>query len=125
MKYAIEKYDNFVVIEPMSEVLKGEEAIQLKVEFLLRNNTGHKNIVLDLQHVRQIDESGVRMGVLANRLCKAVGGVFILIEVCEEIYEFLRMCRIEKSFIIRNNVEQAKRFIYHKDGGNHNKGAFL
>lgn len=119
MKYAIERNDNFIIFEPLSEVLEGDDAIQLKVEFLLRNNTGQKNIILDLQNVRKIDESGVRVGVLAHRLCSSVGGLFILTGVSSEIYDFLKMCRVEKTFILLNSVEEGKKYILKKQNKNH------
>lgn len=115
MKYVIDKYDNFVVIEPLSDYLDGIGAAKLKGEFLLRNTAGQRNIVLDMSHVVETDESGIRMGILANRLCRAVGGVFILVGMQEKVREFLRMCSIEKSFLILNNIKEAEAYIFKND----------
>lgn len=115
MKYAIDKYDNFVVIEPLTEYLDGEGANKLKMEFLLRNNSGQRNIVLDMTHVKHTDEVGIRVGILANRLCRTVKGVFVLIEVRESILEFLKLCRLERAFLIMKDIAEAKLYILEND----------
>ena len=75
MKYTIDKHDRYIVIEPLTDVLNAEKAAKLKAELLLRNTTGQRNIVLDLSNVREVDEEGVRIGILANRLCHTIGGL--------------------------------------------------
>lgn len=115
MKYAIDKYDNFVVIEPLTNYLDGQGANKLKLEFLLRNNTGQRNIVLDMTQVERTDETGIRVGILANRLCKSTKGVFILIEVKESVLDFLKLCRLERSFLILQNIADAEKYILEND----------
>ncbi len=76
MKYTIDKHDRYIVIEPHVDVIDADNAAKLKGEFLLRNTIGQRNIVLDMIHVKQTDEVGIRLGVLAHRLCQSVGGIF-------------------------------------------------
>ncbi len=67
MRYTIDKQERYVVIEPLREVIDGVAANYLKGEFMLRNTAGQRNIVLDLNMVKEITEEGVRMGLLAHR----------------------------------------------------------
>ena len=69
MRYTIEKHERYVIIEPLRQLIDAQAAHFLKGEFMLRNTSGQRNIVLDLSQVEAIDEDGVRMGLLAHRLC--------------------------------------------------------
>ncbi len=112
MKFTIEKHERYVVIEPLTECLNGEVAAKLKGEFLLRNTGGQRNIVLDLSQVKTADEQGIRTGVLAHRLCHAVGGVFILCHVCEEVLALLKVAKLDHSFQIVKDLQKAEDIIF-------------
>jgi anti-sigma B factor antagonist len=112
MKYTIDKHERYVVIEPLTKQLNGEVAAFLKGEFMLRNTSGQRNIVLDLSHVEESDEEGIRMGLLAQRLCNTVGGVFILTGVCSQIEDLLRMAGLERNFTIVKSISKAEDLIF-------------
>lgn len=112
MRYTIEKHERYVVIEPLRDHLDGEAAAFLKGEFMLRNTAGQRNIVLDLQHVKDIDFEGVRIGLLAHRLCRAVGGIFVLVAVHENILKKLRMIHLDSYFLIVDSVEEAQDIVF-------------
>lgn len=115
MKFTIDKRENYVIIEPHVPVLNGNVARKLKAEFLLRNTGGQKNIVLNLKRVQSTDEEGIRVGILANRLCRTLGGVFILMGVNDEIYEFIELTLIKRDFFIVKNLKEARRIIEDKE----------
>lgn len=115
MKYTIDKHDRYVVIMPLSSFLNGEVATKLKGEFLLRNTSGQRNIVLDLSQVGETDEDGIRMGIMANRICKSVGGIFVLIGVNEQILNFMKMTHLDRSFIIAKNQNDAEDLIFNNE----------
>ncbi len=112
MRYTIEKHERYVVIEPLCDTLNAEEAAFLKGEFMLRNTSGQRNIVLDLLHVNDIDVDGTRVGLLAHRLCKAVGGLFILTGVQEHVYQMLKVAKLESHFIIAASLSEAEDIIF-------------
>ncbi|MBE8719916.1 STAS domain-containing protein [Sphingobacterium pedocola] len=112
MKYTIDKHERYVVIEPLTKQLNGEVAAFLKGEFMLRNSSGQRNIILDLSNVEESDEEGIRMGLLAQRLCGAVGGVFILTGVCSQIADLLRMAGLENNFTIVKSISKAEDLIF-------------
>ena len=112
MKFTVDKYERYVVIEPLQEKLDGETAASLKGELILRNTGGQRNIVLDLNKVHLTDEKGIRTGLLARRLCKSMGGLFILTNLNEEVKQYIDSLGLDKYLIITSNIEQAKDLIF-------------
>lgn len=112
MKFTVDKHERYVVIEPLSSYLNGEVAAKLKGEFMLRSTGGQRNIVLDLRSVEKIDEAGIRMGLLARRLCKSVGGLFIITGLNSDIVQYLKTVGLDDYFIVAQNVENAKDLIF-------------
>ena len=112
MKFTVEKHDRYVVIEPLTDTLDGQAATNLKGEFMLRNTGGQRNIVLDLRHVTRADEDGLRVGLLARRLCKSLGGYFILTGLNTEVRDFLRLSNLESYFKIVDSLTDAENLIF-------------
>lgn len=112
MKFTVEKGERFVVIEPHASCLNGEVAGKLKSEFMLRNTGGQRNIVLDLSRVTSVDEDGIRTGLLARRLCKAMGGLFILVNIHADVLRFMKSIGLESYFKTAKDVEKAKDMIF-------------
>lgn len=112
MKFTVDKYDRYVVIEPLTNKLNGETAASLKGEFMLRNTGGQRNIVLDLNNVQETDEAGIRTGLLARRLCKSTGGLFILTNLNEPVKNYIASLGLDKYLIITPNIEKAKDLIF-------------
>jgi len=63
-------------------------------------------------HVNDIDADGTRVGLLAHRLCKAVGGLFILTGVQEQVFQMLRVANLESYFIIAASLSEAEDIIF-------------
>ncbi len=115
MRYTIEKHERYVVIEPLRKILDGEAAAYLKGEFMLRNTSGQRNIVLDLNQVEEITEDGIRMGLLAHRLCNTVGGVFILTSLKQSVMNMLNLTQLKSHFLIVNNLSEAEDIIFENE----------
>ena len=112
MKYTIDKHDRYVVIEPLHEVIDAVAANYLKGEFMLRNTAGQRNIVLDLNLVQEISEEGIRMGLLAHRLCQTLGGVFIIINLNPQTEQALKLSHLHKYFTILKSLSAAEDMIF-------------
>jgi anti-sigma B factor antagonist len=115
MRYTIEKHERYVVIEPLCTLLDGEVATFLKEEFMLRNTSGLRNIVLDLSQVNEITEEGLRMGLLAHRLCQAVGGVFILSGLTSGVEQVLKLVQLNTHFIIVRDLSEAEDVLFENE----------
>ena len=112
MKFTVDKHERYVVIEPHRDFLDGEAAAKLKGEFMLRHTGGQRNIVLNLCHVSDADEDGLRMGLLARRLCKASGGLFILTGLNEKLLTLLKVAHMEGYFKTASTVSDAEDMIF-------------
>lgn len=112
MKFTVEKGERYVVIEPLSSLLDGAVATKLKGEFMMRNTVGVRNIILDLNQVEAADEAGIRVGLLARRLCKSTGGLFVLVHVKPEVRQLMDSVYMADRFIFANDVEGAKDLIF-------------
>src|SRR5690606_17743602 len=112
MKFTVEKHERYVIIEPLTDVLDGVAASQLKGEFMLRNTGGQRNIVLNLSQVQRADEDGLRMGLLARRLCKASGGLFILTGLNQELKDILKLAHMSDYFKITSSIAEAENMIF-------------
>ncbi len=112
MRYTIEKHERYVVIEPLCDTLDMEKAAFLKGEFMLRNTAGQRNIVLDLSQVNDIDEDGARVGLLAHRLCKTVGGLFILTGLKAQVIQMLKVAKLESHFVVAASLSEAEDIIF-------------
>lgn len=112
MRYTVEKHERYVVIEPLRDVIDATAAHFLKGEFMLRNTSGQRNIVLDLSQVDNIDEDGVRIGLLAHRLCRSVGGVFILTGLQPEVVQMLKTAKLDSYFRVVSSLSEAEDVIF-------------
>jgi len=112
MKYTIDKHERYVVIEPLREIIDAIAANYLKGEFMLRNTAGQRNIVLDLNVVKEISEEGIRMGLLAHRLCNGAGGDFIIINISPQVEQTLKVLHLDKHFTILKSLSEAEDMIF-------------
>jgi anti-anti-sigma regulatory factor len=112
MRYTIEKHERYVVIEPLISNLDAAAAAFLKGEFMLRNTSGQRNIVLDLSQVQDICEEGVRMGLLADRLCHGADGVFIITGLTSAVKQILKVAHLDAFFTIVKNLSEAEDLIF-------------
>ncbi|WP_353181711.1 STAS domain-containing protein [Parapedobacter lycopersici] len=105
MKFTIDKHEKYVIIQPHVELLDGDTAPKIKSEFLLQNTGGQRNIVLDLSHVLDADSTGLRTVLLAHRLCKAAGGVFIVTHANDPIKKLITVCNLDAVLsIVSDNI---------------------
>ena len=115
MRFTIDKHEKYVIIQPHVEVLDVDNAPKIKAEFLLRNTGGQRNIVLDLSNVLETDSSGLRTVLLAHRLCKAAGGVFILAGANEQIRNLISVCKLEGVLTLVPQTSKAEDLIFMKE----------
>lgn len=115
MKFTIDKHDKYVIIQPHLEILDGDSAPKIKAEFLLRNSGGQRNIIFDLSQVKEADSSGLRTGLLAHRLCKAAGGVFVLACANQQIKSLISVCNLAGVLTLAHNTAEAEDLIFSKE----------
>ena len=100
------------MISPHEEVLDGVTAPKIKSEFVLLNTDGSRNIVLDLSHVKSADASGLRCVLMAHRLCKAAGGVFVICCANESLTQLIELSNLKDVLNIVPTANEAEDLIF-------------
>jgi anti-sigma B factor antagonist len=111
MKYTIDKQDNYATLQLQEENLNALIAPELKSEFIFLRNEGVKNLILDLNHVKYVDSSGLSAILTANRLWKGVGSLILCEIKNESVSRLIEISRLETILTILDKKSDAISFI--------------
>jgi len=111
MDFNIESRDTCTVIQVLTEKLDTHIAPALKSELVLVSGKGEKNIILDLKRCLYCDSSGLSAVLVANRLCKNAGGVFVLCGLNEAVERLITISQLDTVLTITDAVEEAEKLI--------------
>ncbi|HUH18797.1 STAS domain-containing protein [Albibacterium sp.] len=112
MKFTIDRHERYVVLKPHEKVLDGSAAPQVKSEFIRINTDGQRNIVLDLSEVDEVDSSGLRSALMAHRMCKAMGGIFILAHANPAITQLIDICKLDDVLVSVPTIQEAEDIVF-------------
>ena len=111
MDFNIENRDNCTVIQVLNEKLDTHIAPALKSELVIVSGKGEKNIILDVKKCQYCDSSGLSAVLVANRLCKNAGGVFVLCGLNEAVERLITISQLDTVLTITDTVEDAEKMI--------------
>jgi anti-anti-sigma factor len=111
MDFKVEQQPNYTLIRVLHEKLDTHVAPSLKSELVLISGNGEKNIILDLGKCRYCDSSGLSSILVANRLCKNAGGMFVLTGLNDAVERLITISQLDTVLNITMNVEQAVAMI--------------
>ncbi len=112
MKYSIDKQDKYCLLKIDEEKIDSRVAPDLKGQFILMNNEGISNIILDLSATKYIDSSGLSSILVANRLCNNSGGALVLSMISEHVEKMLTISQLIDVLNISESNEEAIEAIY-------------
>ena len=112
MKYSADKQEHYAVLELQEEKLDATVAPGLKGELVMLTNEGTKNIILDLQHVKYADSSGLSALLVGNRLCHGVEGVFVLTNLQESLQKLVNISHLEDVLEIIPTRQEAQEAVF-------------
>src|SRR5690606_19676696 len=112
MKFTIDRHERYCVLIPHNKVLDGNAAPQVKSAFVRINTDGQRNIALDLSEVEEVDRLGLRSALVAQRMCMAMGGVFILVVANAEIIKLIEVCELDVVVISVPALREAEDIIF-------------
>ncbi|MET4080159.1 anti-anti-sigma regulatory factor [Pedobacter sp. UYP30] len=116
MKFSVDKQEKYVVLELQEERFTNEVAPGLKSELYMLNAEGFKHIVLNLASVAECkDAQDLSSLLVGDRLCKSLGGLFVVAGVTSELESIIALSNIFNSIVFVNNVEEAVDFIFMDD----------
>lgn len=111
MKFTIEKEERYCIIKPSEQRLTGSLAPDLKTEYILLINEGHRNIICDLGSVDYCDSSGLSAFLVGDRLCNEKEGKFVITETNEELVKLLRLSQLDTILNVVPTRKEAVDFI--------------
>lgn len=112
MKVTIDRHDKFIVIKPHEKILDGTAAPKIKAELVSANTDGQRNIVLDLVEVQGVDAAGLRSALIAHRLCRSAGGVFIIARANHDILNLIEISHLYQTLICVPTLVEAEDIIF-------------
>ena len=107
MDFKVEQQPNYTLIRVLHEKLDTHVAPSLKSELVLISGNGEKNIILDLSKCRYCDSSGLSSILVANRLCKNAGGMFVLTGLNDAVERLITISQLDTVLNITMNIEDA------------------
>lgn len=114
MSTEILKKEEFTLVKLNSERLDTNNAPDLKAEFVVLNNHGEKNIVLDMSNCKYSDSSGLRSILVGNRLCEDNIGTFILCGLQPDVEHLIKISMLHTVLLITNTVDKAEELLKKK-----------
>jgi anti-anti-sigma factor len=108
MKYTVEKQDEYAVLTLQEENLNSVKAPDLKSELIVLRNAGIKNLILNLEHVKYVDSSGLSAILTGNRLWTEGGNAFVLVGVAHpSVKTLITISRLDSVLNIANTLPEA------------------
>jgi anti-anti-sigma factor len=114
MAFKIENKKLYSLVKVEAERLDTHNAPELKSELVVLNNSGVKNIVLDLRMVKYCDSSGLRAVLVGNRLCEDAIGIFILNGLQPEVDNLIKISMLHTVLLITKTVKEAEKLMSKK-----------
>ena len=111
IKFSVDKQEQYSIVTVDEEKLNSLNAPELKSEFVVLNNEGTSNIILDLSNVSFVDSSGLSAILIGNRLCSNDDGSFVLSNVQENVLKLIKISQLDSILNIAPTQEEAKDLV--------------
>lgn len=112
MEYSLKKEEKYIEIVLKNEKLDAVIAPELKTDFVKFNQSGHKNIILDLSETKYIDSSGLSAILVGNRLCSNEKGTFVLSNINSHVDKLITISQLKSVLNITKTRQEAVDLIY-------------
>lgn len=113
MKFSTDKHEKYVVLKLDEPRFTNDNTPALKSEFILLNAEGYRNIVLDLSAVEECNDSqDLSTLLVGDRLCKAAGGIFVVVGVNNAIANIVKMSNLHQSVTFVKKLDEATDLIF-------------
>lgn len=113
MKFSVDKHDKYVTLKLEEPKFTNDNTPGVKSELYLLNAEGFKNIIVDLSDVQECnDAQDLSCLLVGDRLCKSVGGLFIVTGINDQLEPIIELSNIFQSVTFVNTIEEATDFIF-------------
>ncbi|MFN5183442.1 MAG: STAS domain-containing protein [Bacteroidota bacterium] len=111
MSYQIIKEESYVVVNLTADRLDTLIAPSLKSEFVVLNNDGVKNIIINLESANYCDSSGLSSILVANRLCNGSEGKLVICNLNQPVQNIISISKLDSVLSIAPTLDDAKNLI--------------
>lgn len=111
MNFNTIKNDKFTLIELKVDKLDNTISPLLKSQLVVLNAEGVKNIIINMQDTKYCDSSGLSAILVANRLCKNSGGIFVLSNIQEPIKKLIAISQLDSILNITSTIKEAEELL--------------
>ena len=112
MNFTIEDKGRYTSVTSNVDKLDTSCAPELKSELVYLNKTGVRNAIIDLTNTRYCDSSGLSALLVANRLCKSVGGSLVVCGLQEPVQKLVQISQLESVLSITPTLSEASDLLY-------------
>jgi len=112
MNFTITTEEKYTAIKVHVEKLDTTVAPGLKSELVMLNANGVTNIIIDLSEAKYCDSSGLSAILVANRLCKNLGGIFILCGLQSAVKKLISISQLDTILNITPTFNEAVDYIF-------------
>jgi anti-anti-sigma factor len=111
MNFNITKNDKFTLLDLKVDKLDNTVSPVLKSQLVVLNAEGVKNIIINMQDTKYCDSSGLSAILVANRLCKNSGGMFVLTNIQDPIKKMIAISQLDSILNITPSVKEAEELL--------------
>ena len=115
MNFTIENKGKYTLVKTNVDKLDTTCAPELKSELVYLNKTNVRNVIIDLGATRYCDSSGLSALLVANRLCKSVGGTLVVCALQEPVLKLVQISQLESVLSITPTVNEATDLLFKKE----------
>lgn len=112
MSFEIEKREKYTLIRSKVEKLDSTVSPLLKSELVVINNSGGRNIIIDLSETRYCDSSGLSAILVGNRLCKNANGSFIVCGLQDAVKKLISISQLDTILNITPSFTEAEDMLF-------------
>lgn len=112
MHFSQEKTDNYTILKVLADKLDSLIAPDLKAEFILLNNEGANNIILDLSQASYCDSSGLSSILVGNRLCSGAKGTLVISGLQPAVKKLMSISQLESVLRITPTISEAVDYLF-------------
>lgn len=107
MNFEVDNNDKYTLITAKVDKLDSLNAPDLKSELVVLNKQGTRNLIINLEHTRYCDSSGLSAILVGNRLCKNSGGTFVVTGLQTSVKKLISISQLESVLNITPTVSEA------------------
>ncbi len=112
MNFTIEDKGKYTLVKSNVDKLDTTCAPELKSELVYLNKTGVRNVIIDMGGTRYCDSSGLSALLVANRLCKSVGGTLVVCALQEPVLKLVQISQLESVLSITPTANEAVDLLF-------------